>query len=635
MSRLRRRRYTPSFSSQSRHGPTLGAAVLGLALCAIALVTVVALTSADRLAQTFLSQVPPRLESVFLTTPTAVPPDAMVGADVRSVVDTTPTSDQTPLPMPTTTGADTRFAVLLMGYGGGNHDGAYLTDSMMVVIVDPARKSLTLLSLPRDSWVPMSFDGKTIIYNKVNTAYAFAEDASAYPDRLDRYRGTHGPGTFAADTVSRLLGIPIQYYLSLDFQGFRDMINAVGGINVDVPDSFAARYPANDDPSINAGWTIVRFSRGLQHMDGERAIEYARARETIDNVSEGTDFARSRRQRLIMQAFKTRLFEPGGLIHLPQLLAIAATHVDTNYQIPDATKLAQLILGWRDVTIYQTALTTGNYLEDATGPDGAYVVVPSSPDHSWAQVRAFARRLWEDPAAGVAMASTTVVVENDSDVAGLAARVSAALARLGYIVGTPISGSALVRSQVEDRTGGKATVLIQRLTKDLGLGDLEVSDPAADSADGEVVVRLGADAAKLSLAPPRDPSAPYSTVGIEKFGIWPYVPPTPTPIPALRPTPTPVPSTTAPERGPNRPGATAKDHVVVVPSLIGLPEAQAQHLITELGLMTTDVNYQTIDDVPDRRYFLSIPPGAVLSQSPRPGIKVPVGTKVLLAVRKQ
>lgn len=632
MSRLRRRRYAPS-SPRSRRGPVLGAAVLGLALSAIALATVVVLTSASGIARTFLSQVPPRLESVFLTTPTAVPPDNVVGADVRSVVDTTPESAQTPLPVPTTTGTDARFAVLLMGYGGGNHDGAYLTDSMMVVVVDPARKSLTLLSLPRDSWVPMSFDGKTIVYNKVNAAYAFAEDPSAYPDRLDRYRGRHGPGTFAADTVSRLLGIPIQYYLSLDFQGFRDMINAVGGIDVDVPDSFAARYPANDDPSINAGWTIVRFSSGLQHMDGERAIEYARARETIDNVSEGSDFARSRRQRLIMQAFKTRLLEPGGLIHLPQLLTIAATHVDTNYQIPDATKLAQLVLGWKDVTIYQTALTTGNYLEDATGPDGAYVVVPSSPDHSWAQVRAFARLLWEDPATGVAMASTPIVVENDSDVAGLATRVSAVLARLGYNVGTPISGSALGRSQIEDRTGGKATVLIQHLTRDLGLGDLEVSDPAASQADGEVVLRLGADAAKLTLAVPRDPSAPYSTVGIEKFGIWPYVPPTPTPLPVARPTP--VPSSTATDRDSNRPGTVPKDRIIVVPSLIGLPEAQAQHLITELGLMTSYVNYQTIDDVPNRRYFLSIPPGAVLSQSPRPGTKVPVGTKVLLAVRKQ
>src|SRR5207302_9305510 len=142
----------------------------------------------------------------------------------------------------------------------------------------------------------------------------------------------------------RLLGIPIRYSLGLDFQGFREMIDAVGGIDVDVPSSFAARYPANDDPTVDASWTTVRFAAGPQHLRGERAIEYARARETIDNLDEGTDFARSRRQRLIIQAFKARLFEPGGFIHLPQLLAIAARHVATNHGVPDLPSLSQLAL---------------------------------------------------------------------------------------------------------------------------------------------------------------------------------------------------------------------------------------------------------------------------------------------------
>jgi LCP family protein required for cell wall assembly len=500
----------------------------------------------------------------------------------------------------------------------------------MVVIVDPNRKSLTLLSLPRDSWVPMLFDGKTAVYNKINTAYAFAEDPTVYPNRLEQYSGAHGPGTFAMDTVSRLLGIPIRYYLSLDFQGFRDMINAVGGIEVDVPDSFAARYPINDDPSINAGWKVVRFTKGPQHMDGERAIEYARARETIDNANEGTDFARSRRQRLIMQAFKNRLFQPGGLIHLPQLLAIAATHVDTNYQIPDVAKLSQLILDWKDVKIYQTALTANNYLEVGTGQDGTYLLVPSSEDHSWAQIRAFVRRLWEDPRAGIAMANTTIVVQNDTNVPGLATRTSDALAMLGYQVGTPISGPVLAHSRLDDRTDGNADPLIQQLKTDLGIDGLDVSTSSGDTSDA-LLLEIGEDEAHLTLSVPRDTSAPSSAVGVVKFGVWPYVPPTPTPVPH---TPTPLPKPT-PVREPGQPVPLPKDQVVIVPTLIGMPEAEAQRIIAQFGLLTTYVNYQTINDVPNRRYFLSIPPGYVLSQSPKPGAKVPAGTKVLLAVRKQ
>src|SRR5262249_29467236 len=103
-----------------------------------------------------------------------------------------PTLIPTPRLAPSPTAVDQRYAFLLLGYGGGGHDGTYLTDSMMVLIVDPARKTLTMLSLPRDAWVPMSFDGKTQIYNKVNTAYAFAMNSSFYPNRLDRYKGNQG-----------------------------------------------------------------------------------------------------------------------------------------------------------------------------------------------------------------------------------------------------------------------------------------------------------------------------------------------------------------------------------------------------------------------------------------------------------
>src|SRR4029077_7768169 len=118
--------------------------------------------------------------------------------------------------------------------------------------------------------------------------YAFALDPSLYPDRLPRYEGNNGAGVFAADTVSRLLGVPIRYYLGLDFAGFRQMIDTVGGIDVDVPASFSARYPINDNPSIDAGWKTVRFTQGTEHMSGERAIEFARAREAIDNLGEGS-----------------------------------------------------------------------------------------------------------------------------------------------------------------------------------------------------------------------------------------------------------------------------------------------------------------------------------------------------------
>jgi LCP family protein required for cell wall assembly len=451
-----------------------------------------------------------------------VDPKAKVGADAVSVPAPTTEASRASAAVPAEVTNDPRYAFLLLGYGGAGHDGAYLTDSMMVVIVDPDQKSLTLLSIPRDSWVPLAFDGTSAVYNKVNTAYAFAEDDSLYPDRLPRYAGKQGAGVFASDTVSRILGVPIRYFVGLDFSGFRQMIDAVGGVDVAVPTAFAARYPANDDPSIDASWTVVRFAKGTQHMSGERAIEFARARETIDDSNEGSDFARSRRQRLIIEAFKQRVLQPGGLIHLPQLLSIGARHVDTNYAVPDVAALSQLILDWKDVQFFQAALSNQNYLEDATGPDGAYTVVPSSTSHDWAQVRAFVRLLWKDPRAGSTISQSHIVVENDTGVAGAAGQISDLLQSVGYVVDAPVSGTPRTTSVLLDGTGQHAAEVIAPLIKaDLGLSSLEVEEDTSGKNDGVLKLSIGADdLAATKLPIPTDPSAPSSAVGIQKFGVW-------------------------------------------------------------------------------------------------------------------
>jgi LCP family protein required for cell wall assembly len=473
-------------------------------------------------------------------TPTPEPaPEKRLGADTASLIDPSVEAVDTPTPAP----VDGRYAFLLLGYGGAGHDGAYLTDSVMVVVVDPAAKSLTLLSVPRDAWVPMSLDGKTTFYNKLNTAYAFAKDSSFYPDRLPKYTGDQGAGQFAADTVSRILGIPIKYYVALDFAGFRQMVDALDGIDVDVPRGFASLYPANDDPQIDPSWTTVRFKAGMQHMNGERAIQYARAREVIDDSGEAGDFARSRRQRLIIEAFKTRFFRADGLLRLPKLLAIAAKHVDTNYDIGGAAQLGQLALEWRDVEIRQTALTLQNFLEEGTGADGAYLLVPRLPDHSWAQVRAFARRLWNDPAAGVAVSQTPITVVNSTGVGGMAGRLGENLARLGYLVAPPATGALHPETRLVDRTGGQATALARALEKDLGATFADASEPLAADGAPALLLELGSDDVNLADATPEpDPSAPSSAFGVKAFGDW-------APEPEATPTPMPRPSPQAARTG--------------------------------------------------------------------------------------
>jgi LCP family protein required for cell wall assembly len=649
-------------TKRERRGRTVSLAVLVLTLLGLLMVPVL-LLSCGRESRTPISSVPapPVVTGPILVSgsptpagpggtamPTPVANDPRVPTGNATPAQSTPLSVlETPAPLPTSNGADARYAFLLLGYGGGGHDGAYLTDSLMVAIVDPARKTVTLLSLPRDSWVPLSTNGKTSMYQKINTAYAYAQDPSFSTDQLSKYSGAQGPGTFASDTISSVLGIPIRYYVALDFQGFRDMIDAMGGVNVDVQNGFAARYPANDDPSIDASWITVTFAPGMQHMNGERAIEFARARETIDDSGEGNDFARSRRQRLIIEAFKDRLFQPGNFLHLPQLLGIASSHIDTNYAIPAIGGLTQFALDWKSVKIYQTAITIDNYLKVGTGPDGAYILTPNVADHSWAQIRAFARRLWQDPAAGIAMAATPIIVENDSGIPGLAGRTGDDLARLGYRVGTPRTGVTRARSQILVGTNSTVNPLDLQLGSILGLGTLEVVTET--SATDELVLQLGEDAANVHLLVFDDAEAPSSAVGVENFDGWaPFPSPTSVPANAVAPPvmmPTPVPPravllpTSTPRPLPRATSTsvsttTADATTVIVPRLVGLLEADAQTVIGAWGLTTAYVNYQTASDVANKAFFQSIRPDGVLSQNPPAGTRVGRGTRVFLAVRK-
>ena len=413
-------------------------------------------------------------------------------ADASQAPTAIPTQMPTPLP-------DNRFALLLLGYGGGGHDGAYLTDAMMVLIVDPDQKTVTMLSLPRDLWVPLNFDGSQPVYNKVNTAYAFARDSRLYPQRLPRYRGDGGAGRFAKDTVAHVLGIPIDYYLALDFQAFRDLIDAVGGVDVVVPASFTAQYPRHDSSSIDPGWMMVSFRAGPQHLNGERALQFARAREVVDNSAEGSDFARARRQRLILMALKDQLFQPSGLIHLPQVLGIVQRSADTDYPLLGVGDLAKLALAWSEVQVYQAGLSLSNYLKHDIGSHGEYILVPRQADGSWEAVQAFARQLRADPALGEAMAAAPVVVVNRTGRSVVARETATHLSALGYVVTRTDAGPVQYQTVIRDRSGGRAARLVEALSQHLGLQPAAVVLEQADRAP-KVVVELGLDALGISSA---------------------------------------------------------------------------------------------------------------------------------------
>ncbi len=284
-------------------------------------------------------------------------------------------SPQTPLS--TQTGymnISTRTNLLVMGYGGLGHDGAYLTDSMVVVSVNPLNKHTTLVSVPRDLWI--QYPPSSGQYTKINSIYEFGSNFNKNPV---------AGGDAAAQKISLVTGLNVKYWITINFAGFRDLINSIGGIDVYVPNAFNACYPANDDPNINASWIKIQFNKGTQHMDGETAIRYARAREPLEvcgkgtsmNLAELTDFARSARQQIIIKAVLTKIKQISTWPKLFDAMTALQHTIYTNMSLADLSAFA-LKMNLSDPHTAHVGLSNQNVLVDSQSSDGQYILLPQN-----------------------------------------------------------------------------------------------------------------------------------------------------------------------------------------------------------------------------------------------------------------
>jgi len=144
------------------------------------------------------------------------------------------------------------FSVLLMGYAGGKHDGTYLTDSMIAARIDPAAKKVYLVSIPRDTWITIPSTDGTSNHWKINAAYQIGLDDKGYPNKPVEYTGEAGGANLAKYVTSQVTGQPIDYFVAIDFAGFKNTIDALGGVDVQVEttfDDFAYPLDKIDDES--------------------------------------------------------------------------------------------------------------------------------------------------------------------------------------------------------------------------------------------------------------------------------------------------------------------------------------------------------------------------------------------------
>jgi LCP family protein required for cell wall assembly len=281
-------------------------------------------------------------------------------------------------------GTSDRVNLLVMGYGGSGHAGAYLTDSMVVMSLLPPNAHTTLVSVPRDLWVQVPEGSGN--YGKINSVYEYASKNNADPA---------AGGDAAVKKLSLVTGLNVQYWLTINFTGFKNFINSIGGIDVYVPDSFNACYPKNDDASVDASWIKVQFNKGMQHMDGATAIAYARAREPLEvcgkgkseNQAELTDFARSARQQIIIKAALTKVKSISTWPSLYNALNVLSHAISTNLSLAD---LGLFALKMDLTNAHRVGLSNANVLADATSNDGQYILLPRN--NNWQAIKDYVNK---------------------------------------------------------------------------------------------------------------------------------------------------------------------------------------------------------------------------------------------------
>jgi LCP family protein required for cell wall assembly len=252
-----------------------------------------------------------------------------------------------------------RVNVLIVGYGGEGHDGAYLADSIQIMSIDPATDTTTTIPIPRDLWIEgvASFPQN----GKVNEVFA----SGFVNGDLDT------AGALMAEVLTSVTGLEIEHWLSIDFTGFREMVDAVGGVTIDNPVAF--EYTHNPVQFRAGNFDAGGFGAGEIHLDGAQALAYARARYT-SVVAESTDFARSVRQARIMAALRSEVGDGGIGSILPGLGLMDAMEgrVRTDLSVVDLYLLSSHLSSDRRIE-----LSEGPVLTATTNTDGQYILIPT------------------------------------------------------------------------------------------------------------------------------------------------------------------------------------------------------------------------------------------------------------------
>ncbi len=351
----------------------------------------------------------PTLEATLEPTNTPNPPAPMPTASPTLTPTPTPTATPIPTPLPVPEGV---ISIMLLAGDRLPGQTAWRTDSIIYVRINPTTKVVGMLSIPRDLWVYIPNHG----YDRINTA-DYQGESEGYPG---------GGPALLNETLLMNLGIGFDRYIRVNFEGFKEIINILGGIDVDVECSVELW---GADPEVPGGWKQIGFvPAGMQHMDGETALRYAQCRYNTPV------FDRDRRQQKVLFAIRDRVLELGIAGLVPRALELLTTMrdmVQTDLGPSEIVTLAQLVPQVRPSNVHRRVIDL-SMAPQWTTPQGAWVMLPDR-----GKIAPVIMGLLDPPAATVNMLAqegARVAVRNGTPAAGWARQVADRLESRGFLI---------------------------------------------------------------------------------------------------------------------------------------------------------------------------------------------------------
>ncbi|MFA5000556.1 MAG: LCP family protein [Patescibacteria group bacterium] len=359
-----------------------------------------------------------------------------------------------------------RINILFLGMGGEGHEGAYLTDTIMLASLQPSTDSAAMVSFPRDLVSPVNG------WRKINSINAYAEMAEA------------GSGAEAArQAMSELLQIPIDYYVRVDFNGFVKIIDEIGGIEIEVENTLNDYsypiYGQEENPNYYSRFEHLYIEKGRQTMSGSLALKYTRSRHA--GGIEGSDYARARRQQLVLEAVKEKLLSKQTLLNpvtIGKLINEFDRNVSTNLNVWEMVRLWDLVKDINRDQVINKVLSDApdNFLTAGTGEDGAFILMPRSGNY--AEIRNMVQNIFNNGEAAKAAPQkietikdgATVIILNGTWISGLAGKTAVMLEQAKFEINK--IGNAPTRdyskTMVYDLTYGRKKDSLEILKKSVG-----------------------------------------------------------------------------------------------------------------------------------------------------------------------